>query len=371
MSLHKGPRLVHRSPEHPPPAVRVEGVTKSYRSGPPVLRDVTLAVAPGEFLCVLGPSGSGKTTLLRILAGFLKPDQGQIFAEGEDITGVGARHRDVGVVFQHFALFPNMSAFENVAYPLRARGIHRNQLRDRVRSALTLVELHDHGERRPSELSGGQQQRVALARALVFEPRLLLMDEPLSSLDRRLRQSLQVEIRRIQKQLGVPAIYVTHDQEEAMRMADRIVVLNEGIVEADGTPFDLYATPPSEFVASFLGDANLIPGRVVRSESDVVFHALDQRWHLPPGAVEGSWEGEGHLILRPEAIAIADGGALESLTAHLTDSIFMGGKFRLWLDLPGYDGQLIADVETVPPAMGSLVQISWDTDAIWVVPSRS
>jgi putative spermidine/putrescine transport system ATP-binding protein len=371
MSAYGGPYLVDHTVSGSAPAVSVEQVTKSYGSGPPALREVTLAVSKGEFVCVLGPSGSGKTTLLRILAGFLTPDQGRILADGEDITRLGARRRDVGVVFQHFALFPNMTAFENVAFPLRARRITRDQLRQRVLSALELVELRGHSDRRPSELSGGQQQRVALARALVFEPRLLLMDEPLSSLDRRLRQSLQVEIRRIQKSLGVPAIYVTHDQEEAMRMADRIVVLNEGAVEADGTPLKLYATPPTQFVASFLGDANLIPGQVSQSESGVVFDALGRQWLLPRGAIDANWEGEGSLVLRPEAITLAAGRGFDALTARVVDSIYMGGTFRVWLDVPGLERQLIADVVTAPPHTGSAVGFSWSPDAFWLVPRES
>jgi putative spermidine/putrescine transport system ATP-binding protein len=225
--------------------------------------DASFDVSPGEFFTLLGPSGSGKTTLLQLLAGFLSPDRGLIKIDDREVSNLPPFKRDIGVVFQSYALFPNMSVFENVAFPLRVRRVDREKITRRVRQALDLVQLSGLEARKPHQLSGGQQQRVAFARATAFEPRLLLMDEPLSALDAKLRRSMRVEIKELQRTLGVTVIYVTHDQDEALALSDRVAVINRGVVEQIDSPSDLYEHPNSRFVADFLGEANVFEGKVI------------------------------------------------------------------------------------------------------------
>ena len=227
---------------------------------------VNLTIQPGEFLTFLGPSGCGKTTTLRMIAGFETPTSGEIIVDGADITQVPANQRDMGFVFQNYALFPHMTMFENVAYGLRIRGMSGEELKAKVREGLDMVGLVKAEHRYPNQLSGGEQQRVALARVLVLSPKLLLMDEPLSNLDAKLRLRMRSEIRRIQQDLGVTCLYVTHDQKEALTMSDRIMVMNRGHIEQIGSPMDLYEDPATAFVADFIGQANLIPGTLVDSQ---------------------------------------------------------------------------------------------------------
>ena len=238
----------------------VEGVWKSYGSGPFVVRDVSFMLEPGEFLTLLGPSGSGKTTILMLIAGFETLSLGRIRVDGRDIAGQPPEQRNFGIVFQGYALFPHMSVLDNVAFPLRMKGVG---VQERQRQAIAMLEkvgLEGLGSRRPHELSGGQQQRVALARALVFAPDALLLDEPLGALDRQLREQLQIEIKEIQRRVGISVLLVTHDQDEAMMMSDRIAVMAEGEIVQIGSPSDLYLHPATPFVAGFLGETNLLPG---------------------------------------------------------------------------------------------------------------
>jgi putative spermidine/putrescine transport system ATP-binding protein len=234
-------------------------VRKTY-DGQRGVESVDLHVRAGEFLTMLGPSGSGKTTTLNLIAGFLDADHGSIALDGRQLDGVPPHRRDLGVVFQSYALFPHMTAAENVAYPLRVRGVKGPEQASRVKEALALVQLEQYADRRPAALSGGQQQRVALARAFVFQPRLLLMDEPLGALDKKLREALQIEISRLCHELGATVVYVTHDQEEALTMSDRIAIYNEGRIEQLGTAEDLYRRPASTFVADFVGESTLLRG---------------------------------------------------------------------------------------------------------------
>jgi ABC-type Fe3+/spermidine/putrescine transport system ATPase subunit len=348
-------------------ALRIDHVTKSYGHGPPALADISLVIQDVEFVCVLGPSGSGKTTLLKILAGFTVPDQGKVFLRGQDITFQSPQKRNVGMVFQNYALFPNMSAFENVAFPLRVRGLPRLTVREKAAAALDLVGLSAHAAKRPSQLSGGQQQRVALARALVFEPRLLLMDEPLGALDRRLRQSLQVQVRHIQRQLKVPAVYVTHDQEEAMAMADVVVVLKDGLLEAIGSPRDLYQQPATSFVANFLGDANLITGTLGNNGSGRYVEIAHVHFPLDPSQASQVKAGEQvRLMVRPESIQLRSEGR-EGLLCVVEDSVFMGSRFRVWLRTEA--GMLIAADTSGPcPSSGTSIRVSWKAQDAYAVP---
>src|SRR5215212_894522 len=254
-----------------PRGVSIEHVTFGY-GATAVLDDISLEVQRGEFFCFLGPSGSGKTTLLRLIAGFGVPSAGRVLVGERDVTRLPPWSRNIGMVFQSYALWPHMSVAKNVAFGLERRKVSRREIDRRVRAALDLVGLASYAERRPAQLSGGQQQRVALARTLVIEPDVLLLDEPLSNLDAKLRVEMRAELKALQRKLGITAIYVTHDQEEANAIADRIAVLDQGRIQQIGAPLDLYDWPANRFVATFLGTANLIDGQI---EADGRFVAAD------------------------------------------------------------------------------------------------
>src|SRR5439155_4655995 len=282
-------------------------------------------IREGEFFSLLGPSGCGKTTTMRMIAGFEEPTQGVIRLHGQDVTNVPPNKRDVNMVFQSYALFPHMNVFENVAFGLRRKAVAKPEITRRVGEMLDIVDLAGRGERRPRELSGGQQQRVALARALVNYPSALLLDEPLGALDLKLRQAMQIELKRIQREVGITFIYVTHDQEEALTMSDRIAVMNEGRVEQIGTPQEIYHSPTSVFVANFIGIANLIPAVVQQVEArdatvivagshPVPVPVGSQRQHLRPGAAAT-------VMVRPErlrlsATAPTDGTGVPVIVEH-------------------------------------------------------
>jgi iron(III) transport system ATP-binding protein len=263
-----------------------------------VLKDITLAVAPGEFFALLGPSGSGKSTLLRLIAGFNQHNRGQLLLDGRDITGVPPHARNIGMVFQSYALWPHLNVFDNVAFGLVERRVARAEIRRRVSDALALVGLADYAQRRPNQLSGGQQQRVALARTIVIEPQVLLLDEPLSNLDRKLREQMRLELRRLQRTLGITTVFVTHDQEEAMTTADRMAVLDDGVLQQIGTPRDLFDAPSNRFVAEFVGSTNLLPGRVDASRAVFVADGF--------GEIPLSGHGSGTAVsIRPHALVVS------------------------------------------------------------------
>jgi iron(III) transport system ATP-binding protein len=273
-----------------------------------VLKDVTLKIEPGEFFALLGPSGSGKSTLLRLIAGFNRHDRGELLVDGRDITAVPPHARNIGMVFQSYALWPHLTVFDNVAFGLVERKLPRDEIRRRTTAALDLVGLSDYGARRPNQLSGGQQQRVALARTIVIEPQVLLLDEPLSNLDKQLRVTMRQELLALQRKLGITTIFVTHDQEEAMTTADRMAVLDAGIVQQVGTPAELYDFPANRFVATFVGTMNLIDGRVEADGEAVDFVAetvgrlrLPQRDDLAPGPAA--------ISFRPHVVELQDTSA--------------------------------------------------------------
>ena len=291
--------------------LRLEGLTKRFGDTTAV-DGLSLDVRPGEFLTLLGPSGCGKTTTLRLVAGFEQPTAGRIELNGRDITRLPAERRGIGMVFQNYALFPHLNVFENVAFGLQTRGLPRAEIRRRVREALELVELGGFEERRVQELSGGQQQRVALARALAPEPPVLLLDEPLSNLDAALREKTRAELRALLQRLGITAVFVTHDQEEAFALSDRIAILEAGRLRQVGTPESLYHEPASPFVAAFLGRANFLPGEVVAVEGDTAMCELAGgiRWRAKlPGArpsANGLHPGAAaRLMVRPESLRLA------------------------------------------------------------------
>ena len=296
------------------PPISIRGVRKRY-GRVRALDDVDLEVRAGEFLTLLGPSGSGKTTLLMALAGFIRPDAGQVFFGGEEITLLPPHRRNVGMVFQNYALFPHMDVAANIAYPLKLRGISKSAAADKVARALDLVRLSGFGERRVHQLSGGQKQRVALARAVVFAPRVLLMDEPLSALDKKLREEMQAELREMHEKLGMTTVYVTHDQREALTMSDRIAVFNEGDAVQIGAPREIYDRPANAFVADFIGESALLP---VRAESGKVFWKNVRVF----AAEDSPPDGEYFLLLRPERLNVLPD--FEDSAAANNGNIFCG-----------------------------------------------
>ena len=316
--------------------VEFRGVGKTYDGRAMVVRDLDLCARRGEFLTLLGPSGSGKTTCLMMLAGFETPSAGEIRIDGRPVHGLPPRKRGIGVVFQNYALFPHMTVGRNLAFPLEVRGIGAARRAERVRRALAMVRLEGLETRRPQALSGGQQQRVAIARALVFEPDLVLMDEPLGALDRRLREEMQFEIRRIQRELGVTVVYVTHDQQEAMAMSDRVAVFHRGRIEQVASPEALYEEPERAFVARFIGDNNLLHGRVLSTARDAC------EVETPGGTVRASpvhrlAPGDRAILaIRPERVDLARTEMYSNVfEAEIADIMFQGDHLRLKLGLCG------------------------------------
>ncbi len=343
-----------------------EGIVRRF--GPvTALGGVDLALEEGEFVTILGPSGSGKTTLLKVVAGFEMPDEGRVLLGGQDITLVPPRHRDVGMVFQNYALFPHLTVAQNIAFPLEMRRRPKAEIQASVREALSLVTLEGYESRLPRQLSGGQQQRVALARAVVFKPRLLLLDEPFGALDRQLREGLQLEVRRLQRRLRLTTLFITHDQEEALVMSDRIAVMNHGRIEQVGPPDALYARPQTRFVAEFLGESNLLRGAVRGGAVQLPGFGGVAPPQLPASA-------SATLLLRPEALRIgAEAAALpHQASGRVLEVIFLGlsAKLRLVLE----DGpELLARVPLRPSAPlavreGDAVRVGFATGDIHVVP---
>jgi putative spermidine/putrescine transport system ATP-binding protein len=319
--------------------LEIAGATRRF-GAVVALAGVDLSVRRGEMLTLLGPSGSGKTTLLKIVAGFEMPDEGVVRVSGRDITMMPPAKRDIGMVFQNYALFPHMTVAENVAFPLQMRNVPRAE-RDRlVQDTLKLVDLPTHGDRLPKQLSGGQQQRVALARAVVFGPKLLLLDEPFGALDRQLREQMQLEVRRLQQRLELTALFVTHDQEEALVMSDRIAVMEQGRIAQLGTPEEIYRAPANRFVAGFIGESNLYRAKPVGDGQAELESGL--RMPLPPSAANGAHGGPGNfgIMLRPERVrALSQGESADVAFDGVIDEVVYLGetiKYRVRAD----DGRL-------------------------------
>ncbi|QCI67463.1 ABC transporter ATP-binding protein [Phreatobacter stygius] len=310
------------------PLLEISGLSKRFGSQP-ALTDIALEVAQGEFIALLGPSGCGKTTLLRCIAGFLTPEAGAIRIAGDDVTGLPPYRRPLNTVFQNYALFPHMSVTENVAYGPRRQGTPRAEAGGLAADALALVGLTGFGDRYPRQLSGGQQQRVALARAIVNKPKLLLLDEPLSALDLKLRKRVQIELKHLQEKLGIAFVFVTHDQEEALTMADRVVVMNGGRVEQIGRGQDIYRAPRTRFVADFIGDANLLPGKLMADgRVELALGAITLAGQTPAAGTEPV------AVLRPEAIVLlkeAAGHGLSTVPAVVEDVIHIGSHVLVTL----------------------------------------
>jgi spermidine/putrescine transport system ATP-binding protein len=295
------------------PAIGLDGVVKEFHSRGEVVaavRGIDLAIRPGEFFSMLGPSGCGKTTTMRMIAGFEEPTRGTVRLDGRDVTAAPPNKRDVNMVFQSYALFPHMSVFENVAFGLRRKSVPKDRITREVGEMLEIVDLTGREQRRPRELSGGQQQRVALARALVNHPKALLLDEPLGALDLKLRQAMQVELKRIQREVGITFVYVTHDQNEALTMSDRIAVMNDGVIEQLGSPREIYEHPATRFVAGFIGTSNLLTGTLARVTDDqgIIEVSPDERIVVPAAGRDRLRAGqEIELTVRPEKIGLSTG----------------------------------------------------------------
>jgi putative spermidine/putrescine transport system ATP-binding protein len=346
--------------------VRFQNISKSYDGRSHAVRDINLTVMRGEFLTLLGPSGSGKTTSLMMLAGFETPTTGEIFLEERLVSTQPPHKRDIGMVFQNYALFPHMTVGENIAFPLQIRGEDRSAIARRVEEALDLVRLPGVAERRPIELSGGQQQRVALARALVYQPRIVLMDEPLGALDRQLREGMQIEIKALHARLGVTIVYVTHDQGEALTMSDRIAIFNGGRIEQIADPRALYEEPCNAFVASFVGDNNLLTGDISgRHEGEVRFVSPGTGSILARAGDVGE-AGPGVVAIRPEKIRLAPSapaGDREAVVSGVVETvIYFGDCVKIMLRLPG--GQTLsvkADTEFAV-RQGDALRVTWRRD---------
>ncbi|WP_192250136.1 ABC transporter ATP-binding protein [Mesorhizobium caraganae] len=336
--------------------VRIQSLSKSYGKFP-VLKSIHLNIEPGEFLTMLGPSGSGKTTLLMVVAGFVRPDTGSLQIGNVEAIRLPPHKRNIGMVFQSYALFPHMDVFSNVAFPLSIRGVAREETRRRVEVALDQVRLSGYSQRRIDQLSGGQRQRVALARAVVFGPRILLMDEPLSALDKKLREEMQIEIRQIHQDLGMTTIYVTHDQREALTMSDRIAVMDQGTIVQVDTPAALYRIPRSRFVAEFVGESTLLPVSVSHDGSDVSFQG--QRLKIATHNITDP-SHRSLLLIRPENVRIARHAMGESGTdanrfaGTVRQKLFQGDQLLLVVTLAAGHDVLVREPASHAAAGNSL-----------------
>ncbi|UCH42574.1 MAG: ABC transporter ATP-binding protein [Dehalococcoidales bacterium] len=330
-----------------------------------VLRDLSLNVDKGELCCLLGPSGCGKTTALNVINGLIEPDRGEVWLGGNDITHLSPQRRNLGMVFQSYALFPHLNVYDNVAYGLRRRRWSRSRIQPKVKQYLDLVRLGGYEERRVHELSGGQQQRIALARALVIEPTLLLLDEPLSNLDARLRADMRDEIRRIQRMLDVTTIYVTHDQEEAISIADRIMVMNQGVIEQVGSPREIYERPATRFVADFIGQVNFLTGVI----SSGWLWLMGRQFSLPTG--EGP-EGKVICAIRPERLRVEESGS-GLLQAQVEEVTYFGSVVRYRLAVKEVvDTDVILNVEVAGPLashqLGDRVGLGFELEDLHIFP---
>jgi len=343
--------------------VRFAGVEKTYDGQSLVVKSLDLEIARGEFLTLLGPSGSGKTTTLMMLAGFEHPTKGEIFLDGRPVSRLPPWKRDIGMVFQNYALFPHMTVAENVAFPLGVRRLPKAEIDRRVARALAMVRLEGFENRRPAQLSGGQQQRVALARALVFEPKLVLMDEPLGALDKQLRESMQYELKHLHERLGLTFVYVTHDQGEALTMSDRVAVFNDGRIQQLASPAELYERPKNAFVARFIGENNRLLGTVVERFGE---RCLVEVAGVTIKAVAGNIGGAGSattLSLRPERVSINSPSTQDNeVQGEVLETIYHGDHLRVRLALLGHDDfvvKLANRQDQMRLAPGQKVKVSW------------
>jgi putative spermidine/putrescine transport system ATP-binding protein len=345
--------------------VRFDRVQKSYDGVTLVVRDLNIDIARGEFLTMLGPSGSGKTTSLMMLAGFEPATHGEIYLNNEPINNVPPHKRGIGLVFQNYALFPHMTVAENLAFPLQVRSLSKADIDSKVKRALDMVELPEFGNRRPAQLSGGQQQRVAVARALVFEPQLVLMDEPLGALDKQLREQMQYEIKHIHENLGVTIVYVTHDQSEALTMSDRIAVFNDGVIQQLSTPEQLYEKPENSFVAQFIGENNQLSGTINSRDGDLCSVTLDYGETIAAEQIVAGGEGtRTTLSIRPERVELdPQAGSLPVIIdGRIEELIYLGDHIRVRMSVAGTD-EFVVKVRS--NTLGPTLQTGQQTTVGW------
>lgn len=340
-------------PAATPPALLIQGVGKTYGEAV-ALRDIDLRVEKGEFLTLLGASGSGKTTLLNIVSGLIPPTTGSVHIDGIDCTRVAPHRRDIGVIFQNYSLFPHLTVSQNLAFPLEMRRFKTNAIDAKVADALALVDLSNYGDRLPAELSGGQQQRVALARCLIYKPALILMDEPLAALDRRLRDVMQGEIRRLHRETGATIIFVTHDQDEALAMSDRICLMDRASVIEIATPREIYDTPRTAFAAGFIGASNLIAGRIDESG---LFHATSGLFTTP--VLGDARNRDATILVRPEHIGLVSAGAA-LVAGQVVDTTYSGAAVTTMVRLNGGASFIVRDhAHRSAVRIGETVGLHW------------
>ena len=349
--------------------VKFDKIDKSYDGEVLVVKNLNLDIAKGEFVTMLGPSGSGKTTTLMMLAGFETPTNGEIYLQEKPISKIPPYEREIGMVFQNYALFPHMTVQENLSFPLEVRKISKSDVKDKVKKALDMVELGDFGTRFPAQLSGGQQQRVALSRALVFEPRLVLMDEPLGALDKNLREQMQYEIKHIHERIGITVVYVTHDQSEALTMSNRIAVFNDGVVQQLSTPDILYENPENSFVAQFIGENNRMTGTVKELNGNYCNVDLDGGGSVRALKINVDSVGEKtQLSVRPERVAVdSSSNTSENVfTGVVKELIYLGDHIRARLDVCGNDEFIvkIPNEGNIQLEEGKSINLSWSPDDI-------
>ena len=353
--------------------VTFTGVDKTYDGRSFVIRDLNLSISCGEFVSLLGPSGSGKTTTLMMLAGFESASRGDIHLDGKRVNDLPSYQREIGMVFQNYALFPHMTVAENVAFPLTVRKLPKPKIDARVREALAMIELPGIAERKPAQLSGGQQQRVALARAMIFEPRLILMDEPLGALDKRLRETMQYEIKKLHRRLGTTVVYVTHDQSEALTMSDRVAVFSDGAIQQIATPDRLYEDPTNSFVANFIGENNGLKGKVAEIRRDRAVLSLYNGARVTGIAGEGLSPGaDAVLALRPERVALARSvaGRGNELKGRVDDVTYCGDHRRVQLstaDGQGFIVKIPNDQQLTVPREGEAIPVYWQEEDCKIV----
>ena len=348
--------------------VRFKNVQKSYDGETLIVKDLNLDIRKGEFLTLLGPSGSGKTTSLMMLAGFETPTAGEIMLGERSLNRVPPHKRDIGMVFQNYALFPHMTVAENLAFPLKVRGMDKTDVTERVKRALSMVQLDKFANRYPGQMSGGQQQRVALARALVFEPQLVLMDEPLGALDKQLREHMQMEIKHLHERLGVTVVYVTHDQSEALTMSDRVAVFHQGEIQQIDSPQNLYEHPRNTFVANFIGENNRLHGKLLSREGERCTVGLENGERVEAMAIHDAKPGQPvSLSIRPERIHLNTQQEQNRFSGRVREFIYLGDHVRIRLEACGNSSFIVKQpIATLDPklSVGDVISLGWNVEHV-------
>lgn len=343
--------------------IELLNITKSFNKNT-VVNSTSFKVEPSELITLLGPSGSGKSTLLSIMSGLLKPTSGKIIINDQDVTDTIPAKRNIGMVFQNYALFPHLSVFENIAFPLKIRKKSKSEIKKKVQRVLEMVRLSDYAQRKQHQLSGGQQQRVALARALVFEPEILLLDEPLGALDKKLREEVQIELRQLQHDVGVTTIMVTHDQEEALSLSNRVIVINEGSIQQIDTPENLYKKPANSFVANFIGTANLITGKVKKENNR---YYIETSFSDPiPCENSTGITGSALLVIRPENITINQENQT-NINTKIEDIIYLGESIKFYTKTANGKKIIISSNSSHNLKKGEYIQAGWSKSNSWLI----